>query len=120
MKRTGPTNPVLAGLIRELEIHSRKHGARVWRAVAHELSRPTRQKGYVNVGKINRFASDGETVLVPGKVLGHGKLTKKVVVAAWSFSKTAAKKIEEAGGKAVKLTDLIKDNPKGSDVRIVK
>ena len=34
------------------------------------------------------------------KVLGGGELTKKVVVKAAKFSKSAAEKIEKAGGKA--------------------
>ncbi len=37
----------------------------------------------------------------PIKILGEGKLTKPVTVHAKKFSKTAIKKIEEAGGKAV-------------------
>ena len=35
------------------------------------------------------------------KVLGNGKLTKKVVVKADKFSKSAVEKIEAAGGKAI-------------------
>ncbi len=35
------------------------------------------------------------------KILGNGKLTKKVVVKADKFSESAVKKIEAAGGKAV-------------------
>ena len=35
------------------------------------------------------------------KVLGNGKLTKKVVVKADKFSESAVKKIEAAGGQAV-------------------
>jgi large subunit ribosomal protein L15 len=35
------------------------------------------------------------------KVLGDGELTKAVTVTAHAFSKTAAQKIEKAGGKVV-------------------
>ena len=37
---------------------------------------------------------------VPVKVLGNGKLTKKLNVAVSAYSESAAKKIEAAGGKA--------------------
>ncbi len=37
------------------------------------------------------------------KILGQGELTGKIEVTAHAFSKTAAKAIEEAGGKANKL-----------------
>ncbi len=37
----------------------------------------------------------------PIKILGEGELTKPVIIHAKKFSKSAMKKIEEAGGKAV-------------------
>lgn len=37
------------------------------------------------------------------KILGQGELTKKLTVSAHMFSKSAAEKIEKAGGKAVVL-----------------
>jgi large subunit ribosomal protein L15 len=37
------------------------------------------------------------------KVLGTGKINKPFVIHAKSFSKSAIKKLEEAGGKAVKI-----------------
>ena len=67
----------------------------------------------VNVADLNRF-EDGVTVdyealkaagllkkhLDGGKVLGGGKLEKKLTVKAEKFSATAVKAIEEAGGTA--------------------
>ena len=67
----------------------------------------------VNVDDLNRF--DEGTVVTPEllkengvvknhkdgiKVLGNGELEKNVTVKAHKFSKTAAEKIEAAGGKA--------------------
>ena len=40
-------------------------------------------------------------LFVPGKVLGTGPLDKKLVVGAFSFSSSARKKIESAGGEAL-------------------
>jgi large subunit ribosomal protein L15 len=67
----------------------------------------------INLSALNAF-EDGETVnaealLAKGilskceygyKVLGNGKLTKKVTVEASAFSKSAKEAIEAAGGKA--------------------
>ena len=119
MKRTGPTNPVLRDAILRLEIISRKENAPIWRRVAEELARPTRKRREVNVGEIEKHARDGDVVVVPGKVLGRGRITKKVTVVAWSFSASAARKIEEAGGKALWILDYVEKNPKGSGVRII-
>jgi len=46
-------------------------------------------------------------------------VTKPVKVAALSFSETAKKKLLEAGGKCMKIEELLKENPKGSRVRIM-
>jgi large subunit ribosomal protein L15 len=40
------------------------------------------------------------------KVLGDGALTKKLTVTAHRFSKSAAEKIEKAGGKVVIVPEL--------------
>ena len=67
----------------------------------------------VNLSALNAFA-DGDTVTAQAlldkgilskceygyKVLGNGKLAKKVTVEASAFSKSAKEAIEEAGGKA--------------------
>ncbi len=73
----------------------------------------------INVSALERFDA-GSTVdeaalrkarLVQGrdvriKILGEGELTKKLDVTAHAFSKSAAEKIEKAGGKANALPPL--------------
>ncbi|QQY79396.1 LSU ribosomal protein L15P [Keratinibaculum paraultunense] len=73
-----------------------------------------KQYAIVNIEDLNRF--DENTIVTPEllidegvvkkgkavdgiKVLGNGELTKKLTVKAHKFSKTAAEKIEAAGGK---------------------
>ena len=73
----------------------------------------------MNVYKIDKFARDGETVLVPGKVLSVGDLNKKVDVAAMNFSMEAKRKIEEANGKVLSIEKLLEQNPEGKKVRIL-
>ncbi len=48
------------------------------------------------------LVSDGKAKQVTAgiKILGNGEITKKLTVKAHKFSKTAAEKIEAAGGKA--------------------
>ncbi|ASJ16360.1 50S ribosomal protein L18e [Thermococcus chitonophagus] len=120
MKRTGPTDPNLRRLIRFLRKKSNEQGVKIWKDIAWRLERPRRQRAEVNVSKINRYAKDGEMIVVPGSVLGAGRLEKKVIVAAWKFSETAKKKIVEAGGEAITIEELVERNPKGSGVRIME
>lgn len=71
----------------------------------------------VNVGDLELFSAGANVDekalrdhgLIKGtfdriKILGDGDLTKPVTVTAHSFSKTAAEKIQKAGGKAVVLS----------------
>jgi len=109
-------NQVLLSLIESLM----KSDKPLWRKVAGELSRPKRQKVEVNLSKLDQYASDDATVVVPGKVLGAGALSKKLTIAAFSFSGSARKLIGAAGGKALTIDSLHKTNPDGRGVLILK
>lgn len=115
MRRTGPTNYQLQVLLAELE----KSDKNIWKRVIYDLNKPSRQRVAVNVYKINQYAQDGETVLVPGKVLSVGEITKKIDVAAWSFSQEAKNKINAAKGKVLSISELFHKNPEGKNVRIL-
>ncbi len=119
MKRTGPTNKMLRYMIRQIYKTGRDNGARAWVYAAKLLDKPTRKRIAVNLSKINRYARDGEMVVVPGKVLGAGLLEKKVTIAALSFSKSALMKIKAAGARAITLQQAIAENPKARNVRII-
>ncbi len=113
------TNPNLATLIDELLVAAAKNNAAVWKDVAERIAKPRRLYAAVNVSKIERYAKENEYVVVPGKVLGGGGISKPVKVAALSFSETARRKITEAGGECLRISELIKINPSGSNVRIM-
>ncbi|WP_048149390.1 50S ribosomal protein L18e [Palaeococcus ferrophilus] len=120
VKRTGPTDINLRRLIRTLKKKSNEEGVKIWKDIAWRLERPRRQRAEVNVSKINRYTKEGDTVIVPGKVLGAGSIGHKVTVAAWAFSEEAKAKILSAGGEAITIEELIERNPKGSGVIIME
>ena len=113
------TNARLQRLIADLKTVSSESDAPVWAAVADRLEKPRRTHAEVNLGRIERYAQEDETVIVPGKVLGSGVLQKNVTVAAVDFSSTARKKIEQVGD-AVTLEQLTEQNPEGSNVRVIR
>ncbi len=119
MKRTGPTNVHLRRLIHLLRKKARENRAAIWRRVAELLERPTRIRPEVNLSKINRYTREGDTVVVPGKVLGAGRLDHRVVVAAYAFSAKAREKIEAVGGEALTIPQVMERNPRGSGVKII-
>jgi len=118
-KKLKATNPELLNLIRLLKKKAKETRSRIWRDVAERLSVSRRRRIAVNVSRINRYTKKGEVVVVPGKVLGAGKLEHSVTVAAFTFSKTAKDKILKAKGKCLSIPELIKKNPKGSKIKII-
>lgn len=119
MRRTGPMNPHTRTLISELKKLSAEKKAPIWKRVALELERPSRQRREVNLSRLQSYTNDKEIALVPGKVLGAGDLDKKITVAAWKFSGEAFNKIQAAGSKAISIPQLMKENPAGRRVRII-
>jgi len=113
------TNPRLSSLIADLKSAARNSGGAVWGDVAERLQKPRRTHAEVNLGRIERYAQEDETVVVPGKVLGSGVLQKDVTVAAVDFSGTAETKIDKVG-EAVSLEQAIENNPEGAHVRVIR
>jgi large subunit ribosomal protein L18e len=72
----------------------------------------------VNLSHLNRHTTNGETVAVPGKVLGSGEIDHPIKVAAFAFSKRAKSKILDAKGKCLSIQELAEMNPKGTSTRI--
>ena len=108
--------------LKQLIIRLRKLGKEnsVWDAAAEMLSLPRRKQVEVNISKVIKVVKDGEIALVPGKLLGDGIIESKVMVAAYAWTDTAKKRIEKAGGKVLTIDELIEENPKGVNVRILR
>ena len=113
------TNPGLRILIQDLKKKSWENEAPIWRDIAKRLEKPTKQRIVVNLSRIDRYANEGDTVLVPGKLLAAGALTKKVKVAAYNFSQGAVEKVLAAGGECITIETLVDQNPTGNKVKIL-
>jgi len=118
-KKIRKTNPNLVGLIGKLKEASRTNEAPVWRDIALRLEGPASNWAEVNISRLDRYASENETVVVPGKLLGSGEIDKKLTVAAYRFSGQAKEKIVNAGGQNLSIEELLARNPTGSKVRIM-
>lgn len=125
MNRSGTTNIHRRKAIRHFRVVSSKTGQSLWERVAEILNSPRRKKVEVNLSKINRFADEGEVVIIPGKVLGGGKIEKKITVLADNVSSKAYEKLRSAGCTLIFLNDLVGNRElleklKGSKVKIIK
>ena len=113
------SNSELVNTVEELKRASRENDAPIWKSIAKRLEGPNRNWPVVNVSKIEYNVSKNGKVVIPGKLMGGGTLSKKVTVSAYSFTKSAVEKIEDAGGKCMIYNDFIKKNPSGKDVVVI-
>ena len=100
------TNPKLVETI----MKAKKNG--LWVEVAGMLSCPARRMTNANLDEIDKKAKDGEVVVVAGKVLGTGNLTKRVKLIAFAFSKSAEDKLKKAKIDYSMIKDEIDKNHK--------
>jgi large subunit ribosomal protein L18e len=115
--RSGAQNYQVKQLL--VELQSLSLNCPFWKRILKDVSKPSRQRRTVNVYKINKFAKEGEMIIVPGKVLSVGDISKKVDVAAMNFSNEAKEKITKAQGRVLSISELLKENPEGKKVRIL-
>ncbi len=120
MRQVKSQNPELLNLIRSLRKKARENDAAIWRDVADRLSASRRRRVAVNLSRLNRYTRERETVIVPGKVLGAGKLEHPITVAGFAFSKQARLKISKVKGRSLTILELLKANPKGNNIRIME
>lgn len=90
-----------------------------WMKIAQKVSGARRAYDSINLKKIEEESNEGDTVIVIGKVLSSGNLSKKLRICALYFSEGAREKIEKSKGDAVDLLDEIKKNPKAQGVKII-
>ncbi len=119
MKKTKIINEHLVGLISELKKKAIETDVKLFKRIANDLEKPTRARRAVNLSRINRYTSENEFIVVPGKVLGSGDLDHSLTIAAYKFSSSALDKINNSKSKAITINDLIKDEVKGKKIRII-
>ena len=103
----------------DLKEASRKNDAPVWKSVATRLEGSARNWPSVNVSKLEYNINKNGKALIPGKLMGTGIVTKKMTVAAYSFTDSAKEKIQSAGGKCLTYNEMIKATPKGTDIVVI-
>ena len=112
-------DPLEAFTVDQLKAKSRDTGAALWRDVALRLSKSRSNWAQPNLSRVSRYAPEGATVVVPGKLLGSGDVAGAPTIVAYSVSAGARAKVEAAGGRVMSLRELMDENPKGSGVVIL-
>ena len=113
------SNSSLVKTIMDLKEASRKNDAPLWRSIATRLEGSSRNWPSVNVSKLEYNINKNGKAVIPGKLMGTGIVTKKMTVAAYSFTDSAKEKIQSAGGKCLTYNEMIKATPKGTDIVVI-
>ncbi len=83
-----------------------------WRRVAEDLDMSSRRRRSVNLSRISRVSKEGETIVVPGKVLGDGEVTHKLTIVAQSYSQSALDKLKAAKCDVLTIEEFMAKHPK--------
>jgi large subunit ribosomal protein L18e len=94
--------------------------AKAWFRIAEILSGSRRQRFDINLKDLEEGTKAGDVIVVPGKVLSQGNVSKKIKVIALGFSETAKEKLLSAKCDVVYILDEIKKNPEAKDVKILE
>jgi large subunit ribosomal protein L18e len=93
---------------------------KAWFDISKILSGPTRLYSSVNLDEIDSETKVGDTIVIPGKVLSLGNLTKKIRICALSISKHAQEKLVDSKSEFATIAEEIKKNPKGEGIKIIR
>ena len=107
------TNPLLLATIQT----ARKNDA--WLPVAQRISGPSKALAALNLDQIDALTKAGDTVLIGGKVLASGTLTKKVRIVALGFSAAAHEKAKATKSELVTIDEEMKINPKATGIKVL-
>lgn len=108
------TNPELAETIFACKKNEK------WLEVGALISRPRRVRKSLNLSEIDKLIKEGETILIPGKVLSQGEINKKAKIIALNFSEGAKEKLKKSKIEFLSIIEEIQKNPKAQGVRILK
>ena len=111
-------NQIVLHMIKDLKQASKKNEAPIWSRLADLAIKPSSARRVVNLTRINKTTKDNDVLFVPGKVLGTGNISHKIILSSFSMSTTAAKKIIQTGGTIMTYSDMIKKYPTGKGVMI--
>jgi len=91
-----------------------------WVKICQDLLVSKRKRANVNLEKINKESKEGEIIVIPGKVLSQGEISKKIKIIAFKYSENAEEKLSKAKIDYSYIIDEIKKNPKAQGVKILK
>ena len=79
---------------------------KLFKRIARFATKPKRSRVSINLNRLDKYANASENIVVPGKVLGVGKVTKSFNISALDYSSEAAKKLAASKCKMVSIKEM--------------
>ncbi len=91
-----------------------------WLETAKILASSTRRLSMINLSEIEKNSTAGDTMIIHGKILSQGQLTKKIRLSAMAISQQAKEKLKITKSEFIRLIEEIKKNPRAEGIKIVR
>ena len=91
-----------------------------WKEVAGILAGSRKNWANLNLEEIDREAKDKEMIIVPGKVLSQGEISKKIKIVALGFSEKAKEKLLNIKCEVSTILEEIKKNPDAKGIKVLR
>ena len=108
-------NPLLVETLRL----AKKTNSPFWLQIARILSGPRRKKIVLNLDEIEEGTKEGDSIVIPGKILSYGEINKKIDVIAFAFSEKAKEKLLKVKSQTTNIVDEIKKNPGAKGLKLL-
>jgi large subunit ribosomal protein L18e len=72
-------------------------------------SKPKRARASINLSRLDKLVKENDSVIVPGKVLGSGSMSKRISISAISFSGSAEQKLRGSKCSVVGIEEMLND-----------
>jgi large subunit ribosomal protein L18e len=92
---------------------------KAWKKIAEVLSGSRRNHININLEEIDKYSKENKTLVIPGKVLSQGEVSKKMKIVSLNFSKSAEEKLIKSGCEVKTILQEIKLNPEAKDIEIL-
>ena len=94
--------------------------SKAWFAIANILSGPRKNRAEMNLSEIDKNSNSGDFIVIPGKVLSQGEISKKIKISAIGFSEKAKEKLLNSKIEISYIQDEIKKSPEAKGIKILK
>ncbi len=91
-----------------------------WLPLVKTIASSARKYSSINLNDIDEESKAGDTILVIGKILSSGDITKKIRLCSLGISKPALEKLKKTKSEYSSILNEIEINPKAQGIKVLR